>query len=120
VKALDLAGDLAVLQTSVNDTGAAFTARQRVALLLTDALVTQPSSIDDTLVRHVHDQFDAAEVVEIVLDVARNAANKIAVAFGADAPNVTEGVEYFDLGTSGEVIADVDAEVVRARTARTR
>lgn len=120
VKALDLAGDLAVLRTSVHESRTAFTDRQRVALRLTDALVTQPSSIDDTLARHVHEHFDAAEVVEIVLDVARNAANKIAVAFGADAPNVTEGVEYFDLDGAGEVIADVDAEVVRAGTARTR
>ena len=119
VKALDLAGDLALLRTAFDATEDRFTDRQRVAILLTDALVTQPSSIDDALVRHVHEHFDAAEVVEIVLDVARNAANKIAVAFGADAPNVTEGVEYFDLDAAGEVIANVDAEVVRAGTAAT-
>ena len=120
VKALDLAGDLAMSRTAFDATEDRFTERQRVAILLTDALVTQPSSIDDALVSHVHEHFDAAEVVEVVLDVARNAANKIAVAFGADAPNVTEGVEYFDLDRAGEVIANVDAEVVRAGTAATR
>ena len=115
-----LAGDLAMLRTAVDATEDRFTERQRVAIRLTDALVTQPSSIDDALVRQVHEHFDAAKVVEIVLDVARNAANKIAVAFSADAPNVTEGVEYFDLDGAGEVIANVDAEVVRAGTAATR
>ena len=32
-----------------------------------------------------------------MLDVARNAANKIAVAFRADDPHVSEGVEFYDV-----------------------
>ena len=48
--------------------------------------------------------FTAAEIVEVVLDVARNAANKIAVAFAADAPTVTEGVELYDIDERGDVI----------------
>ncbi len=122
VTALDQAGDLAVIRTAADDATAdeVFTDRQRVALRLTDALVTQPGAIDDALVRAVHEHFDTAQITEIVLDVARNAANKIAVAFGADAPTVTDGVEFFDLDPTGAVIADVDAAVVRAATAPPR
>ena len=36
-----------------------------------------------------------------MLDVARNAANKIAVALGADAAAVTEGVELFVTDADG-------------------
>ncbi len=31
----------------------------------------------------------------------RNAGNKIAVALAADAPNVSEGVEIYDIGPDG-------------------
>ena len=51
-----------------------------------------------------------------MLDVVRNAANKIAVALGGDAPEVTEGIQYYDLDARGDVVADVDREVVRAAT----
>ena len=51
-----------------------------------------------------------------MLDVVRNAANKIAVALGADAPQVADGVEFFDVDANGEVVASVDAEVVRRAT----
>jgi len=55
--------------------------------------------------------------VELVLDVTRNAANKIAVALGGDAPVVEDGFEWFDLDASGEVVASVEIEVVRLATA---
>ena len=57
-----------------------------------------------------------AEITEVVLDVVRNAANKIAVALGGDAPVVTEGVEFYDIDATGDVVADVDRDVVRAAT----
>ena len=38
-----------------------------------------------------------AEIVEIVLDLVRNAANKIAVSLGGDEAVVTDGVEYYDV-----------------------
>lgn len=56
------------------------------------------------------------EVLEIVLDVVPNAANKIAVAFAADDAVVPEGFECVDTDAHGEVVADVDPDVVRART----
>ena len=118
VRALDAAGGAAVFdQVLGGDDASALTERQQVALTLTDALVTQPSTIDDALAAQVRASFTDAEAVELVLDVARNAANKIAVALGADAAVVTDGVEYYDLDSTGTVVADVDIAAVRAATA---
>jgi alkylhydroperoxidase family enzyme len=86
----------------------ALSERHKVALRLTDAMLWQPTSYPPGLVEQVHAHFDAAESVEIVLDVARNAANKIAVTFGADQPNVDQGVEYYDVDEAGELIYGLD------------
>jgi AhpD family alkylhydroperoxidase len=76
----------------------------KAALGLTDALVLgtpAPSGVRDVLTD--------AQVVEVVLDVMRNAANKIAVALGADAATVTDGVELFTTDADGnlEVVGQV-------------
>ena len=39
--------------------------------------------------------------VELVFDVVRNAANRIAVALGADEAHVADGVEYFAVEADG-------------------
>ncbi len=115
VRALDQAGSArpfdAIDRYESSDLGDA----HKVALRLTDAIVTQPASIDAALVEQVFVHYDPDQITEIVLDVVRNAANKISVALGADAANVTGGTEYFDLDGAGAVVADVDASVVRAR-----
>ena len=116
MRALDAAGDATLFDELDRYEAGGLTERQKVALRLTDALVTQPSSITGELRANVREQFSTDEIVEIVLDVARNAANKIAVALGADAAVVTDGVEYYDLDAAGEVVADVDIEVVRLAT----
>lgn len=120
VSALDAAGgsETTVFDDLDDYEHSQFPERHKVALRLTDALVTQPNSIDAMLAADVRRQFSVAEITEIVLDVARNAANKIAVAFGADAPVASEGVEFYDIDASGGVVADVDIEAVRAATAR--
>jgi alkylhydroperoxidase family enzyme len=82
--------------------------RQRVALRLTDAMLWQPTDYPEPLVEQVHAHFAPAESLEIVLDVARNAANKIAVTFGADQANVAEGVEYYDVDERGELVYGLD------------
>jgi alkylhydroperoxidase family enzyme len=114
VKAVDAAGDAAVFDADADT--ASRPERERVALELADLLVTQPTLIDDDLVARVHVRLTPAEITELVLDVVRNAANKIAVALGGDAPVVSEGIEYYDLDSTGDVVADVDREVVRAAT----
>lgn len=78
--------------------------RQKVALRLTDAIVWQPASFSAELIEQVRAEFTPGEALEIVLDVVRNASNKIAVALGVDQANVTEGVEYFDLQPDGSLV----------------
>jgi hypothetical protein len=51
----------------------------------------------------------------LILDLVRNAANKIAVAFEADDPQVETGVEYYDIDAStGELRYDVSPVTPRA------
>jgi alkylhydroperoxidase family enzyme len=82
--------------------------RHKTALRLTDAMLWRPTDYPAGLVQDVHGLFSAAEALELVLDVARNAANKIAVTFGADQPNVAQGVEYYDVDEAGELIYGLD------------
>ncbi len=78
--------------------------RHRVALRLTDAMLWTPITYPVGLVDQVRDAFAPSEVVELVLDVTRNTANKIAVALGADEARVTDGVEFYDIGADGELV----------------
>jgi hypothetical protein len=64
----------------------------------------QPGSWPAGLARRLHEHFSDAELVEMVLDIMRNSANKIAVSFGADDPHVTEGLEYYDTDATGELV----------------
>jgi alkylhydroperoxidase family enzyme len=72
--------------------------RSRTALLLTDAVLLGTVELSDALVSRVHEEFTATEAVELICYILRNSANKIAVAFGADAAIVDEGFEYQSIG----------------------
>jgi alkylhydroperoxidase family enzyme len=115
LRAVEDAGDESLFAADADD--AALTERQRTALALTDAVIWQPSTIDSELVARVHVELSDPEIVEIVLDLVRNAANKFAVALAGDEAVVTEGIEYYDVDDTGDVVADVDRETVRAATA---
>ena len=78
--------------------------RRKTALHLTETLIIRPDSLDDALIAHAHQHFSPGELVELVLDVMRNAANKVAVAFGADAPNVDHGLQLYDIGPDGDMV----------------
>ncbi len=88
--------------------------RCKVALRLTQRMITQPTEIDDALAARAQELFGRDELDELLLDVVRNAANKIAVAFGADAATVADGVEYYTIDANGDVFAAVDPATVRA------
>jgi alkylhydroperoxidase family enzyme len=115
LRAVESAGDEALFAADTDD--ATLPERQRAALALADAVIWQPAAIDDELVALVRRELSDAEIVEIVLDLVRNAANKIAVSLGGDEAVVTDGVEYYDVDATGDVFADVDRETVRAATA---
>lgn len=78
--------------------------RHRAALALTDALIWQPGYLPEEAVAGVRAHFSPAEAVELVLDVMRNACNKIAVAAGTDQARVAEGVEVYDLDADGGLV----------------
>jgi hypothetical protein len=48
--------------------------------------------------------------VEVVLDVTRNALNKIAVALGADAAHVEDGIEVYDVEPDGTLVYGVPVD----------
>ncbi len=75
----------------------------KAALALTDALVLTPYDVPATTVEAVRTHLSHKQTVEVVLDVMRNAANKIAVALGADAAQVTDGVELFTTDADGNL-----------------
>lgn len=78
-----------------------FDERTRAALALTDAIIWTPADLADQLVAEVRHHLTRAQATEVVLDVMRNAANKIAVALAADAPNVAEGIEVYEIDDDG-------------------
>ena len=67
-------------------------AAHKAALALTDAMIWTPGRIDAGVVAAVDEHFSDAQQVELVLDITRNAINKVAVALAADAPHVEHGI----------------------------
>jgi alkylhydroperoxidase family enzyme len=67
----------------------------KAALALTDAIIWTPTAIPDEVVARAREHLTDEQTIEVVLDVIRNATNKIAVALRADEPEVTEGVQLF-------------------------
>ena len=88
---------------------------QTLALKVVDAFVWQPIRWPPGLGERVVDALGPAAATELTLDIVRNAANKIAVAFDADDPQVETGVEYYDIDVStGELRYDVSPVTSRA------
>jgi alkylhydroperoxidase family enzyme len=73
----------------------------KAALALVDAMIWTPTAIPADVVAAVRQHLSDQQAVEVVLDVARNATNKIAVALRADEPEVTEGVQLFTTDSDG-------------------
>jgi alkylhydroperoxidase family enzyme len=73
---------------------------QALALQVVDAFVWQPTQWPPGLGEQVVDALGPAAATELTLDIVRNSANKIAVAFNADDPQVKAGVEYYDIDLS--------------------
>ena len=88
---------------------------QVLALQVVDAFVWQPIQWPSRLGEQVVDALGPAAATELTLDVVRNAANKIAVAFDADEPQVETGVEYYDIDVAtGELRYNVSPVTSRA------
>lgn len=113
LSALEAVGDRSVFDQIDTYERSDLPEREKVALRLTDAFLTQPSALDATLVDEVRAHFDPDEAIEIIYDVARNATNKFAVALGVDAAQVQDGIELFDIDGEGEVVSSVDPDELK-------
>ena len=116
VQAVEALGSAEPFTSVVSSQPTELSDRHAVALAFVDAIIVQPTELDPATVAKVHAHFSPAEVHEMLHDVVRNSANKFAVAVGGDAAVVDEGFEYYDIDAAGDVVADVDREVVRALT----
>jgi alkylhydroperoxidase family enzyme len=101
--AIDDGADDGVFEAVDDWPNSSLPAATRAALGLTDALIWTPYAVPVDVVTAARTHLSPAQSVEVVLDVMRNAANKIAVALGADAATVTEGVELFTTDADGNL-----------------
>jgi alkylhydroperoxidase family enzyme len=76
----------------------------KAALAFTDAMIWTPGALDAAVVDGLRRHFSPAQQVELVLDVVRNASNKVAVALAADAARVDEGYEVYDVDEDGNLV----------------
>lgn len=104
VAAIEAGADERLLAATRPGAEHALSERQHTALLLTDAVLLGTVELTDDLVSSVQAEFSAAEAVELLCYLLRNSANKIAVAFGADAAIVDEGFEYQSIDADGETL----------------
>jgi alkylhydroperoxidase family enzyme len=103
VAALDAGADDAMFEAVDRYADSGLPLATKAALALTDAIIWTPYAVPAQVVEDARTHLDPEQLVEVVLDVARNAANKIAVALGADAASVTEGVELFSTDADGNL-----------------
>ncbi|RDH79885.1 carboxymuconolactone decarboxylase family protein [Mycolicibacterium moriokaense] len=87
------------------DASDALTDRHKAALRYADALIWTPANIAPDVRAGVQAYFTEDESYELTVDVMRNAANKIMVALGADAPKVQSGTEIFVVDEDGQTVS---------------
>jgi alkylhydroperoxidase family enzyme len=84
--------------------GTGLSEAHKAALRYVDALIWTPSTITRDVADGVRTHFSPKQMLELTLDVMRNAANKIAVSMAADAPRVAEGTECYEVDEQGQTI----------------
>ena len=105
VSAIDQAGGTELFEDH-NPTN--ITDAQTQALEVVDTFVWQPLNWPSRLGKQIVESLGPTGATELIFDIIRNSANKIAVAFDADAPKVESGVEYYDIdGSSGQLLYNV-------------
>jgi alkylhydroperoxidase family enzyme len=77
----------------------------KAALRYVDALIWSPSQISADVTAGVHEHFSEDQAFELTWDVMRNAANKIMVSLGVDAPLVEDGTELFSVEADGQTVS---------------
>ena len=82
----------------------------RASLAFCDAMLWTPGRISGDVVATLRAEAGPDQQVELVLDVTRNALNKVAVALGADAAHVEEGIEVYDVEPDGSLVYGLSAD----------
>lgn len=106
VAALEAGADESVFDAVDHYADSDLPAATKAALALTDAMIWTPYVVPPRVAEDARAHLAPEQVVEVVLDVARNAANKIAVALGADGAAVTDGVELFRTDQDGNLTVE--------------
>ena len=96
----DLYGEIEQYESSEKLTDA-----HKAALRFVDAMIWTPSQISTDLAAGVRKHFSEDQAFELTLDIMRNAANKIMVSLGVDAPLVTDGTELFSVDADGQTVS---------------
>lgn len=96
----DLYGDIEQYESSEKLTDA-----HKAALRFVDAMIWSPSQISSDLAAEIRQHFSEDQAFELTLDIMRNAANKIMVSLGVDAPLVTDGTELFSVDEDGQTVS---------------
>jgi len=96
----DLYSDIEQYESSEKLTDA-----HKAALRFVDAMVWTPSQISSEVAAGVRKHFSEDQAFELTLDIMRNAANKIMVSLGVDAPLVTDGTELFSVDADGQTVS---------------
>jgi len=78
--------------------------RQKAALELADAFVTDPARIDGDLRRRVLRHLSASEVVEVTFDVIAWSQQKVLVALSLDAPVDPDALTPLDFDAAGHAL----------------
>lgn len=81
--------------------------RAKIALRITDAMITGPDRLDDAVIAQARSTFSAPERAELCLDIMKWSTQKIHVSLGTDTadavPKNSEGLSFFDFDEAGTV-----------------
>jgi len=78
--------------------------RQRAALALADAFVTDPGRLDGALRQRVLEQLSEVEIVELLFDVMAWSQQKVLVALELDAPVDPDALTVLDFDDGGHAV----------------
>jgi alkylhydroperoxidase family enzyme len=86
-----------------------YSPEQKAALTFAEGMLSSPARFEPSVVSELLRHYSPEACVELVLDVLRNATNKVAVALGGDAPRVETGYEVYDVKPTGEIVYGLEA-----------
>ena len=99
--ALEAGAPDAMLENAIHGAPTETDPRSATALCFVDEVLAHPGRLTEATISGIKKNVDPPALTELVLDIARNATNKVAVAFAADAPRVESGFEVCEVQPDG-------------------